>query len=371
MNTILKDYLEYAKEKSNIDEVQDTKLIKKNEKFLKLKELEHSDDIPKICKELSLSLNDMDILKSFSTSNFIAHSFYHEDNIDEEIGKKIIDLFYKNIYYACKYINDAALAYNIDEDDLTTDDIDNLDIDIMYRIDYEALAAFTGIDTMIPAIMTLTCGNLNLREYFRSLEPTEYIEYIETYIPSMRYLHVGIDASLKTKILVLSPKAERGFFIETADTNNCFHLITLLENEIYNKKLLKRYGIDNFEFNELVYKVARGEEYSQEIIETTAHQQYYTIYALQSDGSYKIEDDNGELDLDNILHSDISPEDIPQIEGTPIIIMDSEGMWTKPIKWDNSYFTKLHQKLNPYVNILDEITDEEYKSWIDKIKKFN
>ncbi len=60
-----------------------------------------------------------------------------------------------------------------------------------------------------------------------------------------------------------------------------------------------------------------------------------------------------------------------QIEGTPIIIMDSEGMWTKPIKWDNSYFTKLHQKLNPYVNILDEITDEEYKSWIDKIKKFN
>ena len=117
--------------------------------------------------------------------------------------------------------------------------------------------------------------------------------------------------------------------------------------------------------------MASGEEYSQEIIETTAHQQYYTIYALQSDGSYKIEDDNGELDLDNILHSDISPEDIPQIEGTPIIIMDSEGMWTKPIKWDNSYFTKLHQKLNPYVNILDEITDEEYKSWIEKIKKFN
>ncbi|AFR70840.1 hypothetical protein B2904_orf1505 [Brachyspira pilosicoli B2904] len=33
MNTILKDYLEYAKEKSNIDEVQDTKLIKKMKSF--------------------------------------------------------------------------------------------------------------------------------------------------------------------------------------------------------------------------------------------------------------------------------------------------------------------------------------------------
>ena len=92
---------------------------------------------------------------------------------------------------------------------------------------------------------------------------------------------------------------------------------------------------------------------------------------FQKDGTYNIEDENGELDFNKILYSDMSPEEIPDLDGTHILIMDSEGMWTKPIKWDISYFSKPHQKLNPYVKILDEISDEEYNSWMEKIKNYN
>ena len=38
MKDIIKNYIEYAKEKSNVDEVLNKKLISQNENFLKLKE---------------------------------------------------------------------------------------------------------------------------------------------------------------------------------------------------------------------------------------------------------------------------------------------------------------------------------------------
>lgn len=373
-NDIVKKYIEYAKEKSNIDEVLNKKLISQNENFLKLKEYSKNNrnEEFEICKKLSLELKNMDILKSYSAANFIAHAFYHTDKVDKNIGKKIIDLFYKNIDYACRFIENISQFYNVDEDEITENDIANLNLEIMYRLDYKPLEAFLGIDMMVAPIMTIACASRPLRSYFRSLEPIEYIEYLENYIAGLGYLHVATEACDITKILILSPKVERGFFIETADISNCYYLITLMEAELYKKDLLKRYGIEGYEFDEKIYNIAIGKEYPKELIETQAHQQYYTIYALGKDGKYKIENEEGELELNNIIYGDMGPEEIPNdIDDTHIIIMDSEGMWNKAVKWDTNYFTKLHPKLNPYVKILNEISDKEYKDWIKKIKAYN
>lgn len=373
-NDIVKKYIEYAKEKSNIDEVLNKKLISQNENFLKLKEYSKNNrnEEFEICKKLSLELKNMDILKSYSAANFIAHAFYHTDKVDKNIGKKIIDLFYKNIDYACRFIENISQFYNVDEDEITENDIANLNLEIMYRLDYKPLEAFLGIDMMVAPIMTIACASRPLRSYFRSLEPIEYIEYLENYIAGLGYLHVASEACDITKILILSPKVERGFFIETADISNCYYLITLMEAELYKKDLLKRYGIEGYEFDEKIYNIAIGKEYPKELIETQAHQQYYTIYALGKDGKYKIENEEGELELNNIIYGDMGPEEIPNdIDDTHIIIMDSEGMWNKAVKWDTNYFTKLHPKLNPYVKILNEISDKEYKDWIKKIKAYN
>lgn len=373
-NDIVKKYIEYAKEKSNIDEVLNKKLISQNENFLKLKEYSKNNrnEEFEICKKLSLELKNMDILKSYSAANFIAHAFYHNDKVDKNIGKKIIDLFYKNIDYACRFIENVSQFYNVDEDEITENDIANLNLEIMYRLDYKPLEAFLGIDMMVAPIMTIACASRPLRSYFRSLEPIEYIEYLENYIAGLGYLHVAAEACDITKILILSPKVERGFFIETADISNCYYLITLMEAELYKKDLLKRYGIEGYEFDEKIYNIAIGKEYPKELIETQAHQQYYTIYALGKDGKYKIENEDGELELNNIIYGDMGPEEIPNdIDYTHIIIMDSEGMWNKAVKWNTNYFTKLHPKLNPYVKILNEISDKEYKDWIKKIKAYN
>lgn len=373
MSDIVKEYIDYTKEKSNIDEVANKKLISQNEKFLKLKDYVHDngDKELEICRQIASEFENMDILKSYYAANFVGHSLHHLDTIDEEIGKNIINLFFRNIDNACRFIENAAQLYNVDEDDLTEDDIARINIDIMYRLDYKPLEAFIGIDMMIPPVMTVICSNQDLRKYFINLGLTDHIEYLEVYIKALSYVHIGIEACSKTKVLVLSPKMQRGFYIEASDMSNGYYLITLLEAELYKKNLLKRYGIDNYEFNETIYDIATGKEYPKELMETEAHQQYYTIYAVQKDGTYNIEDENGELDFNKILYSDMSPEEIPDLDGTHILIMDSEGMWTKPIKWDISYFSKPHQKLNPYVKILDEISDEEYNSWMEKIKNYN
>ncbi|WP_028329198.1 hypothetical protein [Brachyspira alvinipulli] len=373
METAVKEYIDYAKEKSNIDEVANKKLISQNEKFLNLKEYvkNNHDKELEICREISNELSNMDILKSYYAANFVGHSLFHYETADEKIGKDIIDLFFKNIDNACRFIENASQLYNVDEDELTEDDIAKINIDIMYRLDYKPLEAFIGIDMMIAPIMTVICSNHNLRKYFIDLGLTEHVEYLEVYIPALSYIYAGIEACVKTKILVLSRKTERGFYIEASDMSNGYYLITLLESELYKKNLLKRYGIENYEFDDHVYNIAIGTEHPKELVESQAHQQYYTIYALQKDGKYNIEDENGELELINIIYGDMSPEEIPDIDGTRIIIMDSEGMWNNPIKWNMNYFSKVHQKLNPYVKILDEISDEEYKSWIEKIKNYN
>ncbi|ASJ20858.1 hypothetical protein [Brachyspira hampsonii] len=373
MEDILKEYIDYTKQKSNVEEVANKKLVSQNEKFLKLKEYvkENHDKELDICRQIASEFENMDILKSYYAANFVGHSIHHEDIIDDEIGKNIINLFFRNIDNACRFIENAAQLYNVDEDDLTDDDIARINIDIMYRLDYKPLEAFIGIDMMIPPVMTVICSNQDLRKYFINLGLEDHIEYLEPYINALSYIHIGIEACCKTKILVLSSKVQRGFYIEASDMSNGYYLITLLEAELYKKGLLKRYGIDNYEFNETIYNIAIGNEHPQELMETEAHQQYYTIYALQKDGSYNIEDENGELDCYKILYSDMSPEEIPDLDGTHILIMDSEGMWTKPVKWDISYFTKPHQKLKPYVKILDEISEEEYNTWIEKIKNSN
>ncbi|MCZ9887394.1 hypothetical protein [Brachyspira hyodysenteriae] len=373
MEDIVKEYIDYAKQKSNIEEVANKKLVSQNEKFLKLKEYvkENHDKELDICRQIASEFENMDILKSYYAANFVGHSLHHEDIIDDEIGKNIINLFFRNIDNACRFIENAAQLYNVDEDDLTDDDIARINIDIMYRLDYKPLEAFIGIDMMIPPVMTVICSNQDLRKYFINLGLEDHIEYLETYVHALSYVHIGIEACYKTKILVLSPKVQRGFYIEASDMSNGYYLITLLEAELYKKGLLKRYGIDNYEFNETIYNIATGNEHPQELMETEAHQQYYTMYALQKDGTYNVEDENGELDCYKILYSDMSPEEIPDLDGTHILIMDSEGMWTKPVKWDISYFTKPHQKLKPYVKILDEISDEEYNTWIEKIKNSN
>lgn len=373
MEDIVKEYIDYTKQKSNIEEVANKKLVSQNEKFLKLKEYvkENHDKELDICRQIASEFENMDILKSYYAANFVGHSLHHEDIIDDEIGKNIINLFFRNIDNACRFIENAAQLYNVDEDDLTDDDIARINIDIMYRLDYKPLEAFIGIDMMIPPVMTVICSNQDLRKYFINLGLEDHIEYLETYVHALSYVHIGIEACYKTKILVLSPKVQRGFYIEASDMSNGYYLITLLEAELYKKGLLKIYGIDNYEFNETIYNIATGNEHPQELMETEAHQQYYTMYALQKDGTYNVEDENGELDCYKILYSDMSPEEIPDLDGTHILIMDSEGMWTKPVKWDISYFTKPHQKLKPYVKILDEISDEEYNTWIEKIKNSN
>ncbi|WP_300755493.1 hypothetical protein [uncultured Brachyspira sp.] len=367
------EYIEYAKKKANIDEVINKKLISQNDSFLKLKEYikDNEEKELEICREISKEFNNMDILKSYYAANFVGHAIFHTEIADEEMGKNIISLFSKNIEQACQFIDNVSQLYNVDEDEITEEDIANVNIEVMYKTDYKSLEAFIGIDMMIAPLMTVLCSNQNLRKYFISLDLMDHIEYLETYIQSLSYIHVAAEACSKTKILVLAPKTQRGFFIEASDMSNAYYLITLLESELYKKELLKRYGIDNYEFDENVYNIASGTSYAKELTESQAHMQYYTIYAMQKDGSYKIEDENGELDLNTMLYGDMSPEEIPDIDGMHIIIMDSDGMWKKPIKWNMSYFSKPHQKLTPYVKILDEISDEEYNNWIEKIKNYN
>ena len=93
----------------------------------------------------------------------------------------------------------------------------------MYRTDYKSLEAFIGIDMMIAPLMTVLCSNQDLRKYFISLDLLDHIEYLETYIKSLAYIYIAVEACCKTKILVLSQKQNKNFGIITKNSKRFFY----------------------------------------------------------------------------------------------------------------------------------------------------
>ena len=66
MESVVKEYINYTKDKANIDEVINKKFISQNDKFLKLKDYikNNNEKEMDICRYISLEFDEMDILKS-------------------------------------------------------------------------------------------------------------------------------------------------------------------------------------------------------------------------------------------------------------------------------------------------------------------
>lgn len=370
---ILEDYLLETKKSPDLEFVlTPAKLYGKNEfdllheNFLKngVKD-EYKEDVPQIIDTITASLEKMDLLYACSAAYFCG--ILIEENGIHHAGKPIVDLFAKTIVLACEYLAEVSDFLKINDEDLNRSDLEKVDKEILFEMNPDRMKAYYGCELLTLVLMTIISRDAQTRFYLREKGVYEHIQYAKSFIKNVCFVEEVYCSCFDLEILVLAPEVEKGFFMKVDDVRNCFHLFTLLEAELCKKDWTERYHIKNYTWNEEIYQIATGKAWPQKEYNVCAHQQYYTFEAIQKDGTICIIKNN-QVDVNTVVWGEMSPESILKLENKIVIIMKNEGMFGNR-SWDIGFIRSAHSALNPKLEIIEELSEEEYKKWMEKVMK--
>lgn len=362
----LNDLLEWCLEESSEEEVYDVRNIFGYESFQKLyaynKEKPEND--AKVARILESKLADMDIMKACAVSHYCGVLLEKSRMFD--IGFGLVDLFDKVVNIAYDFINNESINGFFDQINLSIEELQNgkLEYEKYLKI-FDAypneIRALNGAELITLAVMDVITRKHEVREYFRSKNIYKKVKFLEPYVNSIVYTEMVHDACHDFKVMVLCPKNKKGFYMKAYDIHNCFYLMTLLEAEIYRKGWADDYKLKGYEFNENLYNAAVG---------TMMPDQLYTIKAHSIYSSYdlveKLKENPDYSPLSSRIFGEMPPKYIPQYKGCPILIM-SEDSISGRISWDSNFTFKCHDGLDPHIEILDELSENQVNEILEAL----
>ena len=306
--------------------------------------------------ELSEELEKMDLYKASLLSNFIG--FACEEKEDTSAGAGIIKLFSRacgNIYEMCKSMESDGECELPEPDEWES----------VYRKNEEWVRAYFGFNILCVTVMAFLTRDTRLREQLGDLGISEQIRYLAEEVPDSPYLKsvYYVDCMMKTcndlKLLVLFPERKKGFVAAANDLNNCFHLIFLLEEQIY-ERLGREYGMHDFYASASLASLAHG-DYPDD-----CWSESYCTYYMECDYSTACHEKFKTEDTMSLIWGEMSPEAIPRIDGHAVIVLFEGGLNRS---FSAHFLAVPHEALHPYVEIERELEDAEYAAWIDRINK--
>lgn len=351
-----KKLLDFLCSETSWEDLGNEKLLHELPEFgMEVGEAINSDRLLDCTKELSARLEDMDLYKASLLSNFIG--FACEEKEDTSAGEGIIKLFARS----CKEVYQMFQELDLDEDGSMPDDGE---MENIYNKNADGVRAYYGFNILCVSTMAFLTRDVHLREQLADMEIWDQIEYLceETpespYLKSIGYVNLMRNTCSDTKLLVLFPEGKKGFFATANDLNNCFHLLFLLEEEIYHKLGIK-YGMEGFYARDSLVRLAHG-EYPKDCWEDS-----YSTYFMECDYLTARHDQLEKDDIMSLIWGEMSPKYIPAIDGHKIIILWKNGINRS---FSAQFLAVPHSALRPYVKIERELTDDEYKSWLERIK---
>lgn len=300
-----------------------------------------------VTKELSGCLQGMDLYKACMLSNFIG--FACEKEQDASAGQGVIELFGR----ACGKVYE--LLQDCEEDEFPPD------FSGVYAKDRDWVKAYYGFETLCISSMAFLARDPGLRESLWKMELWDQVSYIveegpeSPYLRSAYYVYRIMDTCGPLSLLVLHPERQKGFFAEANDLNNCFHLLFLLEEQIA-AVLGESYGMLGFEADEALVQLAHGaypedcdgKSYSTRFMECN----YNTAWR--------------DAEAGDLIWGEMPPEGIPAVDGQAVIVLRDTGI---PRSFNEGFLVVDHTALSPYVKIERELTDEEYRSWMERLRE--
>lgn len=300
--------------------------------------------------ELSGLLEKMDLYKASLLSNLIG--FACEKEQDTSAGRGVIALFARS----CKKVYELFASLEEEEELPGQQEI--------FEQNPDQARAYVGFNTLCISTMAFLTRDVSLRRYLIEFNIENEITYLseETddspYLRSIHYVNQMLAMCSDYPLLVLNPLQKTGFLATANDVSNCFHLLFLLEEQIY-QTFGQRYGMPEFQASDSQARLAHG-EYPQDCWD-----QSYTTHFTEYNYGTVFEETFSNRMAGYLIWGEMPPAAIPQIDGHGVIVLFDNG----PSRSFSAQFLAVpHEALNPYVKIERELTAEEYQGWIQKIQ---
>ena len=322
----------------------------------------HNGDMLNFSCELSNNLENMDLYKACVVSNFIG--FVCEKTGDTCAGKNLIVLLVK----ACRLV-EKFFSYFTKEDG-EVDMPENANFEEIFKENRECVCAYYGFNTLCVSAMAFLARDNECREYLRTFDIAETLSFLteETpvteYMKSVYYVNRIYVTCSRLPLLVLDTEKRQGFIAEANDLDNCFHMIFLLEEELY-KNYGRECSMQNYQSDEDLSAAAHG-EYPK-----CGNQSYTTFFTEFNYGVYIWEQQNKHKDdvnfndkLSFLIWGEMSPIHIPKLGEYHVVMLQRGG----PSRSFSAGFLFVgHTALKPYVKIERSLSKQEYDEWERKL----
>lgn len=306
--------------------------------------------------ELSEKLLDMDVYKASVITNFIG--FVCEKTQNTRAAEGVIKLLAKSSvlvkeFWECFKNEQGEIIMEADWNGAE-----------IYSQNKDATCAYYGFNTLCVSAMAFLAREYKCREFMKSLDVREVVSYLAEEVPEIEYMRSVFyvnriyDTCGRIPLVVLDEERGQGVIVEANDLNNCFHLIFLLEEALYNN-FKEKYGMEGYVPDEVLSELAGG-KYPD--CGDRHAQAFFTEYC------YPVRNDvpnNQDIHkIYDLLWSEMSPMYIPALDGYGVIILKRSGPHRG---FSSSFLFTDHTALSPYVKIVRELSDAEYKEWEKKL----
>lgn len=354
---VSQELMEILQSKTEVTDLENQDLLHDIPKFgEEIGKVINSGKILLFSQNLSEHLESMDLYKASLLTNFIG--FVCEQTGNTKAGQHIIKFFTHvcNLVYDLFQYVEKTKNENILEDKKA-----------LYALNAEWAKAYYGFNTVCVATMAFLVRDVNLRIILSQMDIFEKVQYLADDAPETPYLRsIYYVAAMpftcgELKLLVMNPEQEKGFLATAKDLKNCFHLLFLLEEQIY-QKLRNSIEMPGYFADASIMDLAHG-EYPKDCWGKS-----YCTYFLELDYTSLAlsKEELGQGNSYPLIWGEMSPNNIPMIDNHAVIVL-----WKKCINrnFSSEFMFVDHPALNPYVKIEKELTDEEYKYWLNRIKK--
>lgn len=282
---------------------------------------------------------------------------------------QIVEAFAKMCIQACEFLAGAQKQLGCSDEEFDVEALQQADLSALFAKQPEETRAYLGCDLLTLAAMAVITRDQKARLWLREQNIHPILAYLAQFKENVYYVQEVCQACMQLPLTVLAPKTGHGLRLVVNDISNCFHLFTLLEAEFYRQGWLE--DLANYQWQEKIYRLAAGLEQPRTNVSIAAHQQYYTVQAVQPDGSYRVtlQTDQGvQMDPAALVWGEMPPEAIAPFEGERIIIVDKEGMFAGR-SWDVNFIAKCHGALAPSLEVTAVLSEEACRELWEKIKR--
>lgn len=315
--------------------------------------------------KLSGELAAMDVYKGCLSAH-LCGALIEQWGANAAVGRQLVEAFCRVLALCCAFLAQAQQSLGSPEEDFDAEALSGADLAALFAQQADETRAFLGCDLITLAVMAVITRQSEARMYLREQGVYEQVQVVQRFKENMTFVDEVYRTCSQLEVTVLAPKVMRGFRAVLHDVNNCFHLFTLLEAELCRQGWLEDYAVAGYRWDKALYEVATGQRYPKSQASIGAHQQYYTVWAVQPDGGYQVTrktEAGVQMDPNALIWGEMPPEAIPLWQGQRIIIMDSEGMFAGR-SWDVSFITKCHDALSPSLRLTETLSEEAcHKLW--------